>query len=155
MNGCPWETVQCFVAENLWLQWGGGLGAPELPISWQILYQLKFELSRPDAFYIMFQNNTSALAKTFYFNWWRMDDLEKFFLWQNFLWQKCLTSRRVSTQNLRIHAECSAIWNGFWPILVPDRIKSVQNTLSQRTGLVILWSAACNPILHIFTGTSK
>ena len=49
MNGCPWETVQCFVAENLWFQWGGG--APEPPTSWQILYQLKFELSRPDAFY--------------------------------------------------------------------------------------------------------
>ena len=90
------------------------------------------------------------VAMTFYFNCCRMEDLEK-----KFLWQKCLHSRRVSTQNLRIHAKCSAIWSGFWPILVPDRIKSVQNTLSQRTGLVILWSAACNPILHILTGTYK
>ena len=83
--------------------------------------------------------------------------LRIFFFFDNFffLWQKCLNSRRVSPQNLRIHAECSAICSGFWPILVPDRIKSVQNTLSQRTELVILWSAACNPILHIFTGTYK
>ena len=57
-----------------------GGGAPEPPTSWQILYQLKFELSRPDAFYIMFQNDTSALAMAFYFNWWRMDDLENFFV---------------------------------------------------------------------------
>ena len=44
-----------------------GVGAPEPPTSWQILYQLKFELSRPDAFYIMFQNDTSALATAFLF----------------------------------------------------------------------------------------
>ena len=143
-----WMDVLEKQSNVLWQKIYGSNGAPEPPISWQILYQLKFELSRPDAFYIMFQNDTSALATAFYFNWWRMDDLENFFLWQFFL-----SSRRVSTQNLRIHAECSAIWSGFWPILVPDRIKSVQNTSSQRTGLVILWSAACNPILHIFTGT--
>ena len=156
MNGCPWETVQCFVAENLWLQWwvggwwGGGTWTSNLMTN---SLPMKFELSRPDAFYIMFQNDTSALATAFYFNWWRMDDLKKFYCDKIVLWQKCLTSRRMSTQNLRIHGECSAIWSGFWPILVPDRIKSVQNTLSQRTGLVILWSAACNPILPIFTGT--
>ena len=28
-----------------------------------------------------------------------------------------------STQNLRIHAECSAIWSGFWPILVTDGMR--------------------------------
>ena len=165
MNGCPWETVQCFVAENCG-SYGVGGGHQNLQphdkfsTNWNLNYQDQMlstscfsilwwkEIFRVFICGVNIQNDTSALATAFI-----LTDVEWMILRIFFLWQKCLTSRRVSTQNLRIHAECSAIWSGFWPILVPDRIKSVQNTLSQRTGRVILWSAACNPILHIFTGT--
>ena len=142
MNGCPWETVQCFVAENLWLQWGD-----KFSTNWNLNYQdHMLSISCFKMIPVHWQRHFILTDEE-----WMI--LRNFSCDKIFLWQKCLTSRRVSTQNLRIHAECSAIWSGFWPILVPDRIKSVQNTLSQRTGLVILWSAACNPILHIFTGT--
>ena len=50
----------------------------------------------------------------------------------SFLWHKMSHSRGVSTQNLSIHAECSAIWNGFWHVLVPYGLKRVQNTMSQK-----------------------
>ena len=46
MNGCPWETIQCFVAENLWLQWGGGFGEhlnlqphDKFSTNWNLNYQ--------------------------------------------------------------------------------------------------------------------
>ena len=150
MNGCPWEPVQCFVAKNLWLQWGGHLNLQppdKFSTNWNLNYQDQ-----------MLSTSCFKLIPVHWQQHFILTD-EEWMILRNcfcdkiFLWQKCLTSRRVSTQNHRIHAECSAIWSGFWPILVPDRIKSAQNTLSQRTGLVILWSAACNPILHIFTGT--
>ena len=70
----------------------------------------------------------------FIFDWW-MGVLS----WEIAIFgDKNVSLQGVSTQDLSIHAEYSAIWSGFWTILVPDRIKSVQNTMSQRTGLVIL-----------------
>ena len=173
MNGCPWETVQCFVAENIWLQWVGGhlnlQPHDKVSNNWNLNYQDQM-LSTSCFFNTDYGEKRYSgylfvvlIFKMIPLHWqWHfiLTDVEwmilrNFFCDKIFLWQKCLTSRRVSTQNLRIHDECSAIWSGFWPILVPDRIKSVHNTLSQRTGLVILWSVACNPILHIFTGTYK
>ena len=164
MNRCPWETVQCFVAENLWLQWGvtwtSNLMTNSLPIEiWTIktrcyirhVFNTDYGEKRYSRYLFVV-----LIFKMIPVHWQRhfiLTDVEWmilriFFCDKIFLWQKCLTSRRVSPQNLSIHVECSAILSGFWPILVPDRIKSVQNTLSQRTGFVILWSAACNPILH-------
>ena len=131
----------------------GVWGAPEHPTSWQMLHHLKFELSRPDAFYLMFL--ILALVKKIYrvfiygvifkmipVHWQRhfifdrwMDVLREivsFFVMKNVSHQRCFI------EYLRIHAECSAIWSGFWYGLVPDGIKRVQNTMSQRTGFVIL-----------------
>ena len=68
----------------------------------------------------------------------------KFFVTKN------VSLQGVSTQNVSIHVKCSAIWSWFWPILVPDRIKCVQNTNCHK-GLD-LWS--CNQLLVIQFCTS-
>ena len=54
-----WMDVLEKQSNVLWQKMYGanGLGASEPPTSWQMLYHLKFELSRrsrPDAFYVMF-----------------------------------------------------------------------------------------------------
>ena len=103
------RSSQFFCGRNKWLQWGGRLGASEPPTSCQMLYHLKFELSKPVAFYLMFlilrvvkniyrvficgvniQNDTCALATALYF-WLVMNGCS----WEivNFLWRKMSHAR--------------------------------------------------------------
>ena len=143
-----------FVAENLWLQWGCGLGGTwtsnlmtnALPFE---VWTIKTRCFLPHVF------NTGSgekdiqgiclwcnIKKMIPVHWQRhfifdrlMDVLREIV---SFLWQKMSHFRGISTQNLSIHAESPAIWSGSWHVLLPDGIKSVQNTMSQRSGFVIL-----------------
>ena len=78
MNGCPWETVH--FCGGKWIA-PIGWGARDPPTSWQMLYHLKFELSGPDAFYLMFLFNT---------DWWWMDVVTKM---PHFRWFQSRTLR--------------------------------------------------------------
>ena len=139
-----------FMALMLFFFFGGG--APKPPTSCLMLHHLKFELSRPDAFYLMCFNTVCGekdIQGTYlwcqYSKWYLcmgngilfLTDEWMFLRNSHFFVTKNVSPQGVSTQNLSIHAECSATRSEFWPILVSGRVKSVQNTVSQRTGLVI------------------
>ena len=75
-------------------------------------------------------NDTCALATTFYF-WLMMNRCSWEIPVVSFCEKKMFHSRGISTQNLSIHAECSAIWSGFWPILVSDWIECPEHNVTR------------------------
>ena len=60
------------------------------------------------------QNDTSALATAFYFNWCRMDDLENFFFVTNFFCDK----------NVSLVGGCQPRTSGFMPNALPFEVDS-------------------------------
>ena len=58
------------------------------------------------------------------------DDEWMFLRNSHFLWQRISHPRGFQPRTLGFMPNTLVIWSGFWPILVPDRIKSAQNTMS-------------------------
>ena len=79
MNRRPWETIPICVCVCVW---GGGGGGGGGGVTWtsnlktNVLYHLKFELSRPDVFYL-FKTIPVHWQWHFIFDWWWMDVLKK------------------------------------------------------------------------------
>ena len=74
------------------------------------------------------QKDTCALAKAFYF-WLVMNGCS----WEivNFFVTKNVSLQVVLTQNLRIHAKCSAIWSGFYISLCQTELEQLEHLRSE------------------------
>ena len=146
MNGYTWGTVH-FLWQKIMgpMRWGfGGTWTSNLMTN-TLLWPFEVGTIKTRCF-LSHVFNTGCGEKDLYNILFLTDDEWMFLRNNQFLWQKMSHSKGGSTQNLRIHAECSAIWSGFWPILEPDGIR-VSRTQCQTL-------RSCNQLLVIQVWTS-